>query len=83
MVYYDKDGIVIRDLRRSDAQVLTNEELAQGWDATIDKYENICYINTILIYERIISKFILYNVFVWRINVWLRACLCICRLWMG
>ncbi len=39
MVYYDKDGIVIRDLRHSDAQILTDEEIAQGWDATIDKYE--------------------------------------------
>ncbi len=39
MVYYDKDGIVIRDLRRSDAQTLTEEEVAQGWDSTIDKYE--------------------------------------------
>ena len=39
MVYYDENGVVIRDLRRSDAQILTEEELAQGWDATIDKYE--------------------------------------------
>ena len=39
MVYYDKEGIVIRDLRRSDAQMLTEEEIAQGWDSTIDKYE--------------------------------------------
>ncbi len=39
MVYYDKNGIVIRDLRPSDAQILTEKEIAQGWDATIDKFE--------------------------------------------
>ena len=39
MVYYDKDGIVIRDLRESDAKILTEEEIAQGWDAEIDKFE--------------------------------------------
>ncbi len=39
MVYYDEDGIVIRDLQRSDAQIITDEEIAQGWDATIDKYK--------------------------------------------
>ena len=39
MVYYDKNGIVIRDLQQSDAKILTEEEIAQGWDATIDKYE--------------------------------------------
>ncbi len=39
MVYYEKNGIVIRDLRQSDAKILTDEEIAQGWDATIDKFE--------------------------------------------
>ena len=39
MVYYDENGIVIRDLRQSDAQIITGEEIAQGWDATVDKYE--------------------------------------------
>ena len=39
MVYYDKNGIVIRDLQQSDAQIITEEEIAQGLDATIDKYE--------------------------------------------
>lgn len=38
-VYYDKDGIMIRDMQQSDAQLITNEEIAQGWDASIDKYE--------------------------------------------
>ncbi len=39
MVYYDKNGIVIRNLRQSDAKILTEEEIAQGWDTTIDKFE--------------------------------------------
>ncbi len=39
MVYYNKNGIVIRNMRHSDAQVITNEEIAQGWDASVEKYE--------------------------------------------
>jgi len=39
MIYYNKDGIVIRNMRPSDAQVITDGEIAQGWDASVDKYE--------------------------------------------
>lgn len=39
MVYYNKDKIIIRDLQQSDAQIITNEEIAQGWNATVEKYE--------------------------------------------
>lgn len=39
MVYYNKDEIMIRDMRQSDAQLITNEEIAQGWDARVEKYE--------------------------------------------
>ncbi len=39
MVYYNKNEILIRDLQQSDAQILTDEEIAQGWDATVNKYE--------------------------------------------
>lgn len=39
MVYYEGNGIVIRDLRPEDAQAITDGEIAQGWEATIDKYE--------------------------------------------
>lgn len=39
MIYYDENGIVIRDLQQADAQVITDGEIAQGWDATVDKYE--------------------------------------------
>lgn len=39
MVYDDKDGIRVRDMRGSDAQIITDGEIAQGWDAHVDKYE--------------------------------------------
>lgn len=39
MIFYNKDGIVIRNMRHSDAQVITDGEIAQGWDASVEKYE--------------------------------------------
>lgn len=39
MIYYNKNGILIRNMRHSDAQVITDGEIAQGWDASVDKYE--------------------------------------------
>ena len=38
MIYYQDDDILIRDLRREDAQIITDGEIAQGWRQTIDKY---------------------------------------------
>ena len=38
MVYFNENGIVIGDLQQSDAQIIANEELAQGWDSG-KKYE--------------------------------------------
>lgn len=38
-IYYNDDKILIRDMRQSDAQIITDEEIAQGWQATVDKYE--------------------------------------------
>ena len=38
MVYYQDDDVLIRDLRESDARVITDEEIAQGWEASIEKY---------------------------------------------
>lgn len=38
MIYYKDESITIRDLQEADAQIITDEEVAQGWDATIDKY---------------------------------------------
>ena len=38
MIYYSDKDVLIRDLRESDAQIITDEEIAQGWHQTIDKY---------------------------------------------
>ena len=38
MVYYQDNDVLIRDLRESDARVITDEEIAQGWQADIEKY---------------------------------------------
>ena len=29
MIYYDREGVVIRDMVRADAQIITDEEIAQ------------------------------------------------------
>ena len=39
MVYYRDKKIAIRNMIPSDAQIVTNEEIAQGWHQTIEKYE--------------------------------------------
>ena len=39
MIYYNQNGILIRDLEQADAQIITDEEIAQGWNADISKYE--------------------------------------------
>ena len=39
MVYYRDNVILIRDMVKSDAQIITDEEIAQGWHQTIEKYE--------------------------------------------
>lgn len=38
-IYYTDNNITIRDMRQEDAAIITQEEIAQGWDAVIDKYE--------------------------------------------
>lgn len=38
-IYYTDDQITIRDMRQEDAAIITQEEIAQGWDASVDKYE--------------------------------------------
>lgn len=39
MIYYNDNIILIRDMVKSDAQIITDEEIAQGWQASVDKYE--------------------------------------------
>ena len=37
-VYFDDGVVLVRDMTASDAQVITEAEIAQGWHATADKY---------------------------------------------
>lgn len=39
MIYYEDSEIRIRNMEPKDAQILTDEEIAQGWHQTIDKYK--------------------------------------------
>ncbi len=38
MEYYNKDNLIIRNMELSDAQDITDEEIAQGWDTDVSKY---------------------------------------------
>jgi GNAT superfamily N-acetyltransferase len=38
MIYYSDDTLVIRNMEEVDAQILTDEEIAQGWNADVTKY---------------------------------------------
>ncbi|MBP3656699.1 MAG: GNAT family N-acetyltransferase [Clostridia bacterium] len=38
MTYYDDGTLVIRDMTQEDAHCITEEELAQGWHASVEKY---------------------------------------------
>ena len=39
LIYYHDKDILIRDMQQSDAQIITEEEIAQGWHADIEKYQ--------------------------------------------
>ncbi|MDE6874455.1 MAG: GNAT family N-acetyltransferase [Lachnospiraceae bacterium] len=40
MIYYQDSEVIIRDLQESDAQIITDGEIAQGWDGEgrLEKY---------------------------------------------
>ena len=38
MIYYQDSTLTIRDMEEADAQIFTEEEIAQGWHADISKY---------------------------------------------
>lgn len=38
MVYFTQGLLTIRDLKYEDAQPITDAEIEQGWDASVDKY---------------------------------------------
>lgn len=39
MVYFSNGQITIRNMECKDAQAITDAEIEQGWDATIEKYQ--------------------------------------------
>lgn len=39
MIYFEDEMLLIRNMIQSDARIITEEELAQGWNADIEKYE--------------------------------------------
>lgn len=39
MIYYSDNDILIRNMELQDVQIITDEEIAQGWHATVEKYE--------------------------------------------
>lgn len=38
MIYYKDSELIIRNMQESDAQIITDEEIAQGWQADAAKY---------------------------------------------
>ena len=40
MKYFEDEEVLIRTLSLKDAEIITREEIAQGWDASIEKYKN-------------------------------------------
>ena len=39
MNYYSDSDVFIRDMVQSDARLITDAEIGQGWNQTIEKYE--------------------------------------------
>ena len=39
MIYYQDEDVLIRDMEPADGLIFTEEEIAQGWHATVEKYE--------------------------------------------
>lgn len=39
MIYWENGEILIRDMVKQDAQIITDGEVAQGWHQTVEKYE--------------------------------------------
>lgn len=38
MVYFSNGQITIRNMEYGDAQAITDAEIEQGWDASVEKY---------------------------------------------
>ena len=39
MIHWENGEILIRDMVKQDAQIITDGEIAQGWHQTVEKYE--------------------------------------------
>lgn len=39
MIYYEDKKLLVRDMVQSDVQIITDEEIAQGWNQATEKYE--------------------------------------------
>ena len=39
MIYYQDENVLIRNMEPTDGQVFTDGEIAQGWHASVEKYE--------------------------------------------
>lgn len=39
MIYYNRENILIRTMEEPDAKIITDEEIAQGWNQTEEKYQ--------------------------------------------
>lgn len=39
MIYYQEKDILVRSMEQADAQIICDEEIAQGWHQTVEKYE--------------------------------------------
>lgn len=39
MIFHKDEEVLIRDMVQSDARIITDEEIAQGWHQSIEKYE--------------------------------------------
>lgn len=38
MIYLNQEDVLIRSIQQEDAQIICGEEIAQGWDQSIEKY---------------------------------------------
>lgn len=39
MIFYQEKDILVRSMEQADAQIICDEEVAQGWHQTVEKYE--------------------------------------------
>lgn len=40
MIYFSEGNLIVRNMEYADAQLITDAEMEQGWDASVEKYLN-------------------------------------------